>query len=134
MHQRLTHQRRDAGVVDDAKRSVVFGNQAVVPVARVRVEGDVGDKAKLGELFFDRAQRPANQIVLIERLGAGFVLERGFRVGKERDRGNFQLHRALGGSHRLVDAQPIDARHRGDRDALLFAFDEEQGPDQVVGG
>ena len=42
--------------------------------------------------------------------------------------------RALGLAHRLVDRQPLDAGHRGDRHARVRAVDDEQRPDQVVGG
>ena len=48
--------------------------------------------------------------------------------------GMLQLHRALGVAHRLVDAEPVDARHRGDAGALVVAVDHEQRPDQIVGG
>ena len=41
----------------------------------------------------------------------------GIGIGKQREAGNGQLGRPLGGAHRLVDRQPLDARHRGDRRA-----------------
>ena len=40
----------------------------------------------------------------------------------------------VGLAHRLVDAEPLDAGHGGDRGALIVAFHDEQRPDQVVGG
>ena len=46
--------------------------------------------------------------------------------------GMFELHRALGVAHRLVDAQPVDAGHRGDGAAEIVAGDHEQRPDQIV--
>ena len=55
-------------------------------------------------------------------------------IGKQRDAGDVQLHRALGVAHRLVDAEPLDAGHRGDRRALVVAVDHEQRPDQIVRG
>ena len=48
--------------------------------------------------------------------------------------GMFELHRALGVAHRLVDAEPLDAGHRGDGGALVVAVDHEQRPDQIVRG
>ena len=47
--------------------------------------------------------------------------------------GMFELRRALGVAHRLVDGEAVDAGHRGDRRARVVAVDHEQRPDQIVG-
>ena len=55
-------------------------------------------------------------------------------IGKQRDAGDVELGRAFGVAHRLVDRKPLDARHGGDRRARSRPIDQEQRPDQVVGG
>ena len=52
--------------------------------------------------------------------------------GKNAIAGMLEFDRPLGLPHRLVDAEPVDARHRGDGNAPLLAFDEEERPDEVV--
>ena len=103
-------------------------------VAGEGIERDVAEHAEAGKFLLDGAHRLAHQIVGVERLGAVLVAQRGLGIGKQRDAGDVQLHRALGVAHRLVDAEPVDAGHRGDAVALVVAVDHEQRPDQVVGG
>ena len=59
---------------EDAHRLVVdddvAAHHAVVPVARVRVEGDIGDQADVGHLRLDRAARAADQIAGVQGLAA----------------------------------------------------------------
>ena len=114
--------------------AATLADEAVVAVAGVGVEGDVGDEAELREFALDRAAGPADEIALVESLAAALVLEARLGVGEERDRRNAELDRPPGLAHRLIDAEPVDARHRGDRNALLLAIDEEERPDQVVRG
>ncbi len=72
------------------------------------------------ELLLDRPAGLADEIALVERLAAVLVLEMRLGVGKEGDRGDVELRRPLGLAHRLVDAEPVDARHRGDGNALVL--------------
>ena len=116
-------------VVDDA----LALHQAVVSMAGVRVERDVGDETELRKLLLDRAARPANEIALVERLAAVLVLQVGLGEGEERERRHAQFDGARGLPDRLVDADPFDARHRRHADARLFAVDEKKRPDQIVG-
>ncbi len=58
----------------------------------------------------------------------------GLGVGKQRDAGNVEFYGALGVAHRLIDTEPVDARHRSDACALVVAIDHEQRPDQVIRG
>ena len=44
-----------------------------------------------------------------------FVAQAGIGVGKQREAGDVELGGALRLAHRLVDREPLDARHRGDR-------------------
>ena len=45
-----------------------------------------------------------------------------------------QRRRPLGRPHRLVDRQPLDARHRRRPARASRPVDQEDRPDQVVGG
>ncbi len=47
--------------------------------------------------------------------------------------GIFEFRRALRRARDLVDREPLDARHRGDRLTRLVAVHDEERPDQVVG-
>ena len=120
-------------VVEDAEVVAVLADQPVVAVAGIGVERDVGDEADLRELLLDRAAGAANEIALVVGLSAVLVLQMRLGVGEEGDRRNVELYGALGLPHRLIDAEPIDARHRRDRSAHPLALDQEQGPDEIVG-
>ena len=130
LHQRLAHQHRDRLVVED----FAVLDQAVMAVAGEGIERDVAEHAEVGKFLLDRAHRLADQIVRIERLRAVLVAQRRLGIGKQRDAGNVQLHRALGLAHRLIDAEPLHAGHRGHGRALVVAVDHEQRPDQIVRG
>ena len=126
-------ERFDRLVVEDGELARnAFAHEPVVAVAGVRVERDVGDEAKLRKLALDRAAGAADEIVLVEGLAAALVLEMRLGVGEERDRRDVELDRPLGLAHRLIDAEPVDAGHRGDRNAPLLALDQEQRPDEVA--
>ncbi len=101
-------------------------------VAGVGVERDVGDEAKLRELALNRAAGPADEIAFVEGFAAPRVLERRFGVREQTDRRNAELYRPPGLAHQFINAEPIDARHRGDWNATLVAFDQEQRPDEVA--
>ena len=87
-----------------------------------------------GTSRLDRADGAADEIVGIERLGAVVVAPLRVGIGKQREAGDGELGGAFGVAHGLVDREPLDARHRGDRRARARAVDQEQRPDQVVGG
>ena len=129
-HQRLLHQHLDRLVVDD----LVAAHQAVMAVAGVGIERDVAQDADVGHFLLDGADRLADQIVGIERFAAALVAQLRIGVGEQRDAGDVELGRAHRLAHRLIDREPLDARHRGDRHARIRAVDDEQRPDQVVGG
>mgnify|MGYP000892591223 CR=1 FL=1 len=92
------------------------------------------DEAYFGKFFLDRAHRLTDQIVGVQRLGPGLVAQRRFGVGEQRDAGDVEFHGAFGIAHALIDAEAIHARHRGNRCAQIVAVNDEQRPDQVVGG
>ena len=125
---RLLAQDVERFVVDD----VTVAQQAVVPVARVRVEGHVADDADIGTGLFRRADAVADEVFGIERFVAVGRLFR--RVGgrKEGDGGNAQLGRLAHRRRQQVDRQPLDAGHRRDRRPLARAVVHEHGPNQIV--
>ena len=67
LDQALHHELLDGGVVDD----LVAGHDAVMAVAGVGIERDVGDEAEVGHRRLDRARSAADEIVRVERLRAG---------------------------------------------------------------
>ena len=103
-------------------------------VAGVRVEGDVGDEAKLGKLALDRAAGAADEVAFVESFAPLRVLERNLGVGEEGNRRNLEVDRPLGLAHRFFDRQPVDARHRGDRNAAFLSVDEKERPNEVARG
>ncbi len=111
--QRLLHQHRDGLVVEDD----AVAHQPVMAVAGVGIERHIAQHADLRHRFLDGADRAADQIVRVERFGAVVVAPSRVGVGKQREAGDGELRRALGGAHRLVDRQALDARHRVDRRA-----------------
>ncbi len=130
LHQRLLDQHRDRLVVEDD----AVAQQAVMAVAGEGIERHVAQDADLRHFLLDGAHGAADQIVGIERFAAGLVAQARIGIGKQREAGDRELGRALGLAHRLVDRQPLDAGHGGDRRARVVAVHHEQRPDQVVGG
>ena len=103
-----------------------------MPVARIRVERDVGYKPKVRELALDRAAGAADEVAFVEGFASLRVLEHGLGIGEERDRRDLELDRPPGLAQSLVDAQPFNARHCSNRHAALFAIDEKKRPDEVA--
>ena len=103
-------------------------------VAGIGIERDIAEHADLRHFFFDGADGAADEIIGIERFRTGRIAQARLGIGKQSEAGDRQLRRALCRAHRLVNRKPLDAGHRGDRQAGLAAVDDEQRPDQVVGG
>ena len=101
-------------------------------VAGEGIQRDVAEHAEIGKFLLDGAHRFADEVFRIGGFGAFLVAQRRLGIGKQRDAGDVQLHRALGVAHRLVDRKPVDAGHRGNRRPLVGAVDHEQRPDQVI--
>ena len=104
--------------------------QPVMAVAGIGIERDIAEDADLRHRLLDRADGAADEIVGIERLGSVLVAQLRVGIGKQREAGDVELGGALGRPHRLLDREPLDARHRGDRRAGVVGH--EQRPDQVV--
>ncbi len=103
-------------------------------VAGEGIERDVAEHAEVRKFLLDGAHRLAHEIVGVDRLGAVLVAQARLGIGKQRDAGDVQFHRALGFAHRLIDGKPVHAGHRGDGGAPVVAVGHEQRPDQVVRG
>ena len=129
-HQGLLHQHLDGLVVEDG----AVAHQAVMAVAGVGIERDVAEDADLRHLLLDGADGAADQIVRIERLAAVLVAQ---RSGRYRETARCRGWRAW----RLVrrrarpDRRKAARRRAWRRPARASsAVDQEQRPDQVVGG
>ena len=83
LHERLADELRDARVVDD----LVALHDAVMAVARVGIERDVGDEADLrARRALMARQARADEVLGIQRLRAERIAARRLGVGEERDR------------------------------------------------
>ena len=128
LHQRLAHQRLERLVVGDFRAA----QQAVVSVTGVGVERDVEDDADVEAGGLHGARRAADEVLRIERLARVLGAQLRLGIGKQRDGGDAEPHGLLGAGDDVVDRQPLDAGHGGDRHALVGSLDHEQRPDQIV--
>ena len=101
----------DARVVDD----LLPLHQAVMPVARIGIERDIGDEAEIGHRRLQRAARGANEILRVERLRSREVAPGRVGIREEGDRGNAELGRATCRAHSLVHRQTVHPGHGGHR-------------------
>ena len=127
--QRLPHQHRHRFVVEDVTAVV---EQAVLPVAGERVEGDVGHQAKLWEFLFQLAYHPRHQALRIPGFLSVRRLERWIDHRKQRHHRDAQLDALRGDRQQQVQAESLHAGHRSHRIAPLPAFLHEHGIDQVM--
>ena len=84
--------------------------------------------------MLDGTDGAAHQIVRVECFRSALVTLLVFGIRKQRKARDRELCRALRGTNRFVDRESLDAGHGGDGGAYSFALDQEQRPDQVVGG
>ena len=125
------HQHRDGLVVED----LAVAHQAVMAVAGVGVERHVAEDADLRHLLLDRADRAADEVVRVERLAAVLVAQLRIGVGKQREAGDVELRpraRPRAPPRRPSSRSTPGIEATGAR--VLLAVDDEQRPDQVVGG
>ena len=128
---RLLDQHLDGLVVED----LAVPEQAVMAVAGIGIERDVAQDADIGHFLLDGADGAADEVVRIERLGC-----RSRRAGPGRYRGTGRCRgcrsRAARSASRTASSTEIRStpgiEPTGMR--LRLAIDEEQRPDQVVGG
>ncbi len=112
---------------------VAVAQQAIVAMAGVGIEGHVAHDADVGHRGLHGAHGPADEVLPVQRFVAvGRLAFR--RCGRKQSDGrDAQVARLLHGFHEQIERQPIDARHRGHRRALLRSFLNEDRPDEIVG-
>jgi hypothetical protein len=128
LNQRLAAQHLDRLVVDD----VPIPNEAVMAVARIRIERHVADQADLRHRAADRADGPAHEVLGVEGLGPVVGLERGGHHGEERQRRDPERRRFRRALHGEVHAQALDAGHGGNGLPAAGPVQHEERQDQVV--
>ena len=130
--QALPDQHFDGFIVDDIAFAV---DQAVLPVAGIRIERDIGQHADvIAAGVLDRADRAAHQVIGIERLAPVMAAAIGLRVGKQRQRRDARGHRQLRLLRNTIDRPARHAGQRADRHLLIVPFGHEQRPDQIGRG
>src|SRR3546814_391925 len=117
----------DRLVIEDAP----VAQQAVVAVAVVGVERDIADDADVGQRVLHRADGAAHQVARIDRLARVRRLQFLRGIGEQRDRADALLAGGADGIDQAVEAESVDARHRGDRLPAVAVVHEDR-PDQVV--
>ncbi len=121
--ERLINQHRDAVIIGDIARII---DQAVLPMAGVRIERDIGQHANaVPASILHRANGPANQIVGIERFGAvrAAFVRRG--IGENRDDWNAEGDRLFRAAHQQINRPARDAGQCANRFLYPFAFGDE---------
>ena len=84
LDQRLLDQDLNGLVVED----FAAPQQAVMAVAGIGIERDIAEDADVGHFLLDGADGAADEIVRVERLGAGLVAQAGVGIGEQGDAGN----------------------------------------------
>ncbi len=129
LDERLLGQHLHGVVVDHLARRI---GEAVVPVAGVRVERDVGQHSDLRHRVLDRLDRAADEVVGVERLARVVRAQLAGRVGEQGDAGNSEVGGEADAAGQLVDAPARHAGKRADRLLAVRALADEQGPDEVA--
>ena len=127
--QRLLDEHRDGLVVQD----FLAAHEAVMAVARIGIERHVGDEPQLRHGCLDGPAGTADEVLVVQGLGAFGVAQVGIGIGEDGDRRDAQRRSFLRGADRLIDRIAHDPRHRGNRLGALLAIDHENRPDQVIG-
>jgi hypothetical protein len=127
------------GLVDEDRVGVVvddpaaFVDDPVVAVRCIGIERDVGEDADLRYRILDCLDRPADEVVGVERfprvVGAKLVR----RVREKRDARDAEARRLLCLGGDAVDAPAANARKRTDRLIAAGAFADEERQDEVAG-
>ncbi|MNZ74447.1 hypothetical protein D3C78_928960 [compost metagenome] len=129
MGQRLAYQGIDGDVVLDV---AFFIENAVLAVGGEWVQGNVGDHPQFRETLTQGTSGTLGNTVGIPGFGAveGFLFHRGYR--EQREGRNAQFYPLLRSFQQQVDGQTLDARHRGDFFAAVFAIEDKHREDQVI--
>ena len=128
--ERLADQYVDRRIVEDA---AVVAEQAVVAMAGVGIERNVGEHADLGTAGLDCSDRAAHQIIGVERLLTAPAATLGLSIRKQREARNTEACGLFCSCCEKIDRQPLDARHGANRLSDARSFGDEKRPDQVGG-
>ena len=125
--QALPAEHRDGLVVEDP----AVGEEAVVAVARVGIEGDVADDPHaVAGLAADRAHRPGGEVVVVAGVRGVVALVPALDDRKECDRRDPEGCRLGRRPHDSLDRESLDARHRPHRHGRRVVVDKQR-PDEV---
>ncbi len=132
MSQCLAREDLERFIVQYVAAWVVGVDQAVLAMAGVRIEGNVGDHAKSGELLLQGGHHVWHQAIGV----IGFFRSRRLAAGVDhREQGqcrNAEGQCPLGCLQQLVQALPFDSRHGGDRLGTSDTSEHEHRVDQVI--
>jgi hypothetical protein len=126
----LLAQHRDRFIVHDVAGVV---DEAVLAVARVRIERDVRHHAELREVLLEIRDDARDEPLRVHRLLPVRGLERRLDRREERQGRDAELERVLRDREEAVRRVARDARHRRDGLLRIAALDHEHRVDQVVG-
>ena len=129
LHQRLAGQHLHRAVVEDV---AVFVEQAVLAVAGVRIERDVGEQPQAREALFQLAQCPRDQPCGVRRLVAAGVLQRRLDDREQGHHRDAQFDALLGHVVQPVQAAALHAGHARHVLRLRVAVEHEHRQDQVL--
>ncbi len=128
LDQRLPGEHRAGRIVEHIARCI---DEAIMAVRRIGIERDVGEDADFRRGFLHRPNRPADQIVGIERLARVLGAKLARRVGEQGDAGDAEVARLARPVAEPVDRPARDPGQAGDRLLQPLPFGDEQGPDPV---
>ncbi len=128
---------RDGGLGQQLERQVVVhlavvAHHAAVAVRGVLAQAHVGDHDELGVGVLERPDGQLDHALVVVGAGRALVL-----LGRQAEQQHRRHAGGVGGARLLDqvrDRQPVDARHRPDRRALVRAQLHEVGLDQVRRG
>ena len=116
LHQGLLDEDFDGGLVQHVAGGV---DHAILPVAGIRVEGDVGEHAEFGSAFSSPTTRGIRPSGLAASMPSG-VLRAGSMAGNSDGTRDAQLDALLGHGQQRVERVAHHARQRGH--GLLYAL------------
>ena len=121
-------QHRDGFVVEDIAAVV---DQAVLPVAGVGVERDVGHHAEFGKILFQRGNHARHQAIRIVGFARIQTLQRRIDHRKDRHHRDPQLHALLGILEQQVQSLALHPRHGLHILDFVAAFQHENRVDEI---
>jgi hypothetical protein len=116
-------------IIQDVTRIV---QQAILPVAGVRVECNVGHDAQCGKVFFQSGHHMRHQTLGVGRLDAIGRFKVCADDWKKRHHWDAQFNALFGHMQKQIQTDAIDAWHGFDRLASVFTFKHKHRVDEIV--